>query len=136
MAEGPAPVGQYKPNAFGVYDMSGNVAEWVGDWFDRAYYQQGPEKNPAGPESGKYKMIRGGAWSDGPRQRHGVLPQLGSAESNHTEHRLSLREIEMKTLEGIYPIRTLGERKRISIRVQREEPLLRWYIAVLLFSSY
>jgi formylglycine-generating enzyme len=68
VAEGPAPVGQYKPNAFGIYDMSGNVAEWVGDWFDRAYYQQSPEKNPAGPESGKYKMIRGGAWSDGPRR--------------------------------------------------------------------
>jgi formylglycine-generating enzyme required for sulfatase activity len=68
VADGPAPAGQFKPNAYGLYDMAGNVAEWVNDWFERAYYEQSPPKNPAGPQSGKYKMVRGGAWSDGPRR--------------------------------------------------------------------
>jgi formylglycine-generating enzyme required for sulfatase activity len=48
--------------------MAGNVSEWVNDWFDRNYYESGASKNPQGPESGKYKGIRGGAWSDGPRR--------------------------------------------------------------------
>lgn len=67
-AEGPGPVGVYKPNAFGLYDMAGSVSEWCSDWFDRAYYETGPAENPTGPEAGKYKIIRGGSWSDGPRR--------------------------------------------------------------------
>ena len=66
--EGPVAIGSFKPNAFGLYDMAGNIAEYVSDWFDRTYYETGPAKNPTGPESGKYKMVRGGAWSDGPRR--------------------------------------------------------------------
>jgi sulfatase modifying factor 1 len=68
MSDGPGPVGKFKPNAFGVFDMAGNVSEWVNDWFDRTYYEAAPAKNPTGPETGKYKMVRGGAWSDGPRR--------------------------------------------------------------------
>jgi formylglycine-generating enzyme required for sulfatase activity len=68
MSDGPGPVGRFKPNAFGVFDMAGNVSEWVNDWFDRTYYETSPPKNPGGPETGRYKMVRGGAWSDGPRR--------------------------------------------------------------------
>jgi len=68
MSDGPGPVGKFKPNAFGVLDMAGNISEWVNDWFDRTYYETGPAKNPIGPETGKYKIVRGGAWSDGPRR--------------------------------------------------------------------
>lgn len=68
VSDGPGPVGKFKPNAFGVFDMAGNVSEWVNDWFDRTYYETSPPKNPTGPETGKYKMVRGGAWSDGPRR--------------------------------------------------------------------
>ena len=68
MSDGPGPVGKFKPNAFGVFDMAGNISEWVNDWFDRTYYETSPTKNPTGPETGKYKMVRGGAWSDGPRR--------------------------------------------------------------------
>ena len=59
-----APVGSYRlgKSDFGVYDLSGNVSEWVFDWHDAEYYLFAPEKNPTGPEKGKYKVIRGGNW--------------------------------------------------------------------------
>ena len=47
---------------YGVYDLSGNVAEWVTDWHFPEYYLFSPKKNPPGPEKGKYKIIRGGSW--------------------------------------------------------------------------
>ena len=65
---GPGPVGQYPANGFGLRDMAGGQAEWCQDWFDRTYYADSPEKNPAGPPEGLYKIVRGGAWSDGPNR--------------------------------------------------------------------
>lgn len=60
--KGPAEVGQYLPNAFGLYDMSGNVAEWTNDWYG-AYPVRSTE-NYRGPEDGERRVIRGGGWSD------------------------------------------------------------------------
>ena len=64
VSTGPGAVAKYPPNAFGLYDMAGSVSEWTADWFEREYYSKSPASNPTGPETGTYKVVRGGAWSD------------------------------------------------------------------------
>jgi len=56
------PVGQKTANAWGLYDMSGNVYEWVNDWYDSDYYDTSPSTNPTGPVSGSNRVLRGGSW--------------------------------------------------------------------------
>lgn len=56
------PVGQLEPNAWGLYDMHGNVHEWCQDWFDRNYYSQSSSNDPFGPQTGLAKALRGGDW--------------------------------------------------------------------------
>jgi formylglycine-generating enzyme required for sulfatase activity len=57
------PVGQKRPNAWGLYDLHGNVAEWCQDGFDPSYYQNSPSDNPPGPENaGPERVVRGGSW--------------------------------------------------------------------------
>ncbi len=55
----PSPPGSYPPNPLGLYDMTGNVWEWVNDWYDQDSYANSPEKNPQGPEKGHEKIMRG-----------------------------------------------------------------------------
>ncbi|MCP4454335.1 MAG: formylglycine-generating enzyme family protein, partial [Planctomycetes bacterium] len=56
------PVAQKQPNAWGLYDMHGNVKEWCQDYYSDTYYEQSPKKNPRGPEQGRERVIRGGGW--------------------------------------------------------------------------
>jgi len=58
-----AAVKSYRPNSLGLYDMSGNVWEWVLDWYDKDYYNHSLGYNLTGPRSGKYRVLRGGSWS-------------------------------------------------------------------------
>jgi formylglycine-generating enzyme required for sulfatase activity len=59
-----APVGSYPAGAspYGALDMAGNVWEWVADWYDSGYYARSPGRNPSGPDSGQFKVVRGGSF--------------------------------------------------------------------------
>ena len=61
-----APFGSYAGGVspYGVHDMSGNVTEWVADWYGADYYASSPRQNPTGPESGTFRVLRGGSWLD------------------------------------------------------------------------
>src|ERR1019366_6872059 len=59
-------VGQKRANGFGLYDVLGNVTEWVNDWYDEKYYQISPSQDPTGPTSGTLHVLRGGSWYNAP----------------------------------------------------------------------
>jgi formylglycine-generating enzyme required for sulfatase activity len=74
-----SPVGSFRPNELGLYDLSGNVYEWVSDWYGKDYYRRSPRQNPQGPETGSIKIMRGGSWNPLPElvktmSRRGNVP--------------------------------------------------------------
>lgn len=78
-----SPVGKFKPNAFGLYDMHGNAIQWCSDFYDANYYTNEKSVDPQGPRSGLYYVLRGGSWSGIPRycrsaNRTRSSPQGGS----------------------------------------------------------
>ena len=74
-------VGSYKANPWGLYDILGNCWEWCNDWCDVDYYSSSPVKDPQGPSSGTYRMIRGGGWLSSEPARVTVRSAYRNAEA-------------------------------------------------------
>lgn len=74
------PVGQKKPNGLGIYDMSGNVWEWTNDWYDKNYYSSSPKNNPQGANGGQIPVLRGGSWSNVPRDSRAAFRYWGNPD--------------------------------------------------------
>ena len=68
---------------YGVFQMVGNVAEWVADWYDKDYYKVAPDRNPKGPEKGTQKAFRGGGWIDS-------TPSVRVSQRNGTDPKTSM----------------------------------------------
>ncbi len=79
------PVGMKEPNEFGIYDMSGNVSEWVSDWYAPDYYATSPRENPKGPPAGQFHVVRGGGWIDEPRRLGATVRAQGKTRTISTK---------------------------------------------------
>jgi formylglycine-generating enzyme required for sulfatase activity len=83
-----APVGTLEDgkSPYGIYDMAGNVWEWVSDWYAGDYYMNSPSHNPTGPASGESKVLRGGAWDSDPQHLRSTLRYFHRSGHQHKNY--------------------------------------------------
>ncbi|MGD0900691.1 MAG: formylglycine-generating enzyme family protein [Thermoguttaceae bacterium] len=84
------PVGGKKPNAWGLYDMHGNLFEWCADWYSGDYYKSSPARDPCGPASGTLHVDRGGCWNSVAR---GCCSAFRNTNSPRPDHLIGLRVV-------------------------------------------
>jgi formylglycine-generating enzyme required for sulfatase activity len=86
-------VGSYQQgkSPYGVYDMAGNVLEWIVDWYDETYYSKSPERKPTGPANGQYRVLRGGSWYIGPGIHTVRPPVQDCTDGSGRPYRVPLR---------------------------------------------
>ena len=88
-SNGPNPADNFLPNAYGLYDMGGNVAEWTNDWY--AAYPTTAQENYTGANSGDYKVVRGGGWPD-------KAPALASAERDKEDPKYRSQKVGFRVV--------------------------------------
>lgn len=96
------PVGIYEAgkSPYGAYDMSGNVWEWVADWYDAGYYAKSPDRNPKGPQTGGFKVLRSSGWQgETPQARVFTRIKSKPLDRNHSTGFRCAKDTE-KTAEG------------------------------------
>lgn len=86
-----SPVGSFRANDLGLFDMSGNVYEWCWDWYDADYYKKRTNANPKGPSTGADRILQGGSWSSPPTYLRCIKRYFGSPANlgGHIGFRLS-----------------------------------------------
>ena len=103
------PVAQKQPNPWGLCDMTGNVAEWCNDVYDKDYYKGSPAANPRGPAKGKLYALRGGGWASGAEALRSAA--RGSEVAGFTDSCLARDAIGFRCVRKPLPAELAGEKK-------------------------